>query len=99
MLGVSAEMRNELHACGTRSNERDALVRQLVQATVGIAAGVVIVPTCRVKDVSLEIPDAWDIGQLGPVVRTLSHDHESGPDVVAAVGGQPPALDALVPPH
>src|SRR3954467_3521091 len=99
MLGIPSQVRNELHTGGSRSDERDTLVGELVQAASGVSAGVVVVPAGRMENASLEILEPGDPGQLRSVVRALRHDDEAGADVVAAVGGQPPAVDRLVPPH
>ncbi len=99
MLGISAEVRNQLHTGGTCSDEGDTLVAQLVQSAAGISAGVLVVPARRVEHVPLEVLDPRDAGQLRPVVRTSGQYHEAGPDVVAAVGVQPPAIDRFVPAH
>ena len=100
MLGISAEVRNQLHARGAGSDERDALVRQLVQPAVGVAAGVVVVPARRVEDVPLEVLDPGDAGQLragctSPAVMTTKRARMSSPRLVL----DPPALDRLVPAH
>ena len=97
LLGISAEVRNQLHAGRAGADERDTLVRQLVQAAARVAAGVVVIPARGVEDVALEVLDAGDAGQLRPVVRALRHDHEAGPDVVTAVGADPPALESTRP--
>ena len=61
------------------------------------AAGVVVVPAAGVEGVALEVLDAGDARQLGPARGAQRHDHEPGLHVVAAVGPDPPALEALVP--
>src|SRR5882757_5711462 len=99
VLGIPTQMRYELHTGGPRADERNTLVTKLVQSAAGISAGVLIVPARRVEDVSLEVLDPRDAGQLRPVVRAGGQDHEAGSDVVAAVGVQPPALDRFVPAH
>ena len=45
----------------------------------------------------LEVLDAGDAGELRAVERARGHHDEAGPDVVAAVGGDPPAVDLVVP--
>ena len=45
----------------------------------------------------VEVLDPGDARQLRPVVGALRHHDEAGADVVAAVGGHPPALDRLRP--
>ena len=46
---------------------------------------------------SPKVLEARDARQFRPVERARRHHHESGADVVAAVGADPPAFDLLVP--
>src|SRR3954468_173578 len=68
VLGISAEVRNQLYASGAGADECDPLVSQLVQSPAGIPAGVVVIPACRVEHVPAEVLDSRDTGKLGPVV-------------------------------
>ncbi len=100
VLGIATEVRYQLDARGTGSDECDALVRQLGQAAVGVSAGVVVVPTGGVEHVptgGLVLLDARDSGKFRAVVRALSHHDEASADVVSAVGADPPALGGVVP--
>ncbi len=97
VLGVLAKERDDLNAAGARADDRNPLVRELVEPAARISPGVFIVPTRRVKAVPLEILDARDAGKLGTVKPTRRHHNEARPDVVAAVGSDSPTLDVLVP--
>ena len=68
VLGISAEVRNQLYAGGPGSDQRDPLVSQLVESAAGIPAGVVVIPARRVEHVPLEVLDSRDTGKLGPIV-------------------------------
>ncbi len=102
LLGIPAEMWHQLDAGSPRADECHPLVGQLVQAAAGIPAGVVVIPARGMERVTASVQvllDTGDTGQLGLVVRAVRHHHEPRADVVTAVGGQPPALDLLVPAH
>src|SRR3984893_19604371 len=99
MLGVSAEVGNELNPGGAGADECHALVRQLVQSAARISPGVLVVPARRVEAAPLEVPDARDAWQLRPVVGAVGHHDETCPDVVPAVRADPPATDRVVPPR
>lgn len=90
-------MGNQLHAGRPGADQRHAFVRELVQATVGAPAGVVVVPAGGVEHMAREVLDAGDTGQLRAVVRALRHDDEPRPDLVTAVGGDQPAFGSVVP--
>src|SRR3984893_16762527 len=97
MLGVPAEVRNELNPGGAGADECYALVRQLVQSAARVSPGVLVVPTRRVAAVPLEVFDARNAGQFRRVVRAVRHHNEAGPDIVGAVRLDPPAVDGVVP--
>ena len=67
LLRVFADERHALNRRCTGADDRDALVGQLRQPAVVVAAGVVVVPTRRVERVPLEVLDAGNAGQLRPV--------------------------------
>src|SRR5690606_19358300 len=97
VLGRSGDVRNDLDPAGAGADHRDLLAGQSVQAALHGAAGVGVVPARAVEGVATELADTGDAGQFRLVERALGHDDESGADVVAAVGADPPALAVLVP--
>src|ERR1700756_1296684 len=99
VLGIPAQVRNQLYACRAGADKRDTLVMQLVQTAVSIPPCVVVVPTGRVEHMALEILDPWDTGQLRSVEVALRHDDEAGTNVVTAIRTQPPAFDRFIPAH
>ena len=52
VLGIPAQVGNELDAGRAGADERDALVAELVQSAVGVSAGVVVVPARGVEHVA-----------------------------------------------
>src|ERR1700744_221406 len=58
VLSVSAEVRNQLDAGRTRTDQRHALVMQLVQSAVGVPTRVVVIPTGGMEHVSREVLEA-----------------------------------------
>ena len=52
--------------------------------TLGVSAGVVVIPAAGMEHVALEILDAGDARQLGPVQGPGAHRDEPGPQPVAA---------------
>ena len=99
LLGGFAEIGHALHRGGAGADDADPLVAQAGEVAVGIAAGVVVVPAAGVEGMALEIADARDPGQLGPVQGPIDHDHEAGADPVVAVGVDDPAPGRFVPDH
>ena len=97
LLGAGAEVRHALHRGGARADDADALVGEPVEAAVGVAAGVVVVPAARVERVALERLDAGDARQLRPVQRPVRHHDEPRAHRVAAVGRDDPATVGVVP--
>src|SRR5271166_6268016 len=92
-------MRHALYRGRAGPYDRDALVRELVQFTSGVAAGVIVVPAAGVEGVPLVAVDSRDAGQLGPVQRSIRHDHVTRAKPVAAIGGNDPSVLVLVPPE
>ena len=99
MLGGLADVGDALHGGGASADNPDHFVRQLVEAPVGVAAGVVVVPSAGVERVAFEGVDAGDAGQLGPAEGSDGHDHEPGPHPVVVVGVQHPPVVGVVPVH
>ncbi len=100
LLGVPAQMRNQLNAGRAGPpHQRDTLVGQFVQSTVGAAAGVLVIPARGMEHMAGEVRDPpRDARQLRPVVGALRHHDEPGPDVVTPpVGADPPALRLVLP--
>jgi hypothetical protein len=79
-----------LHGGSAGADDADALVAQLVQVAVAVAAGVVVVPAAGVERVALERVDARHARQLRPVQRAVGHAHVLGGEAVAAVGADLP---------
>ena len=50
--------------------KRNTLVMELVQSTVGIPTRVVVIPASGMEDMSVEVLDATDSGQLRPIGRS-----------------------------
>ncbi len=93
MLRVLRQERDALDRCRTGADNRDALVAELVQIPIGIAAGVSVVPAAGVEGVTLETVDALNPGQLRPIQRPVGHHDEPRAHPIVAVGGNdPPAL-------
>ena len=70
-----------------------------IEAAVGTAPGVVVVPAAGVERVPLERGDALDARQLRTVQRPARHHDVARPHRVAAVGADDPALIGVVPAH
>ena len=96
-LGVFAQIGNRLDGGAAGADDRDPLVRELRQAAVLVAAGVVVVPTAGVKGVAPVVVDAFDARQLRHVGRARRLNDEACADVVPAVGGHVPARRFLIP--
>src|SRR6266705_6346136 len=90
-------MRDALNRGRPGPDYTHAFVRVFVQAAVGVAAGVAVVPTAGVEGMPLELLDPSDRRELGPVQRPARHDHKTRPEDVAAVRGDVPAPFLLVP--
>ena len=96
-LRVLGEERDALDGGRAGADYRDALVAELVQIAVGVAAGVAVVPAAGVEGMPLEGVDAGDAGQLRPVERPVGHHDEARANPVVAVGGDEPAALVLAP--
>ncbi len=99
LLCAGAEMRHALDGCGTGSDDADALVGELVEATVGVAAGVVVVPSTGVERVTLEGGDAVDAGKLRTMQWPARHHDVARSHRVTAIGGDDPPMVGVVPTH
>ena len=97
MLRIPAQMRHALHRSRAGADNRDALVGELVQISVGVAARVAVVPAAGVEGVAFIALDAGNAGQLRPVQRPVGHDDEARAHAVAAVGGDDPSAFVLAP--
>ena len=97
LLRRLGQVGDALHRGGAGADDAHPLVGQLREAAVGPAAGVVVVPPAGVEGVAREGLDARDARQLRPVQRTVAHEQEPGPHVVAAVGADHPAVAVGVP--
>ncbi len=97
LVGMFGQFGHDLYSRRARSDHADALVCELGHATLGAPAGVLVVPTRRVKHLALEIEDALDAGQLDLRQRSLADRHESGAEFIAAVGRHQPAFGIVVP--
>ena len=93
MLRVLPQMRHALDSRRAGPDDGHALVRELVQISVGITASVCVVPAAGVEGVSFEAVNTWNPGKFRPVQRPVGHDDESGTHpVVTVCGNYPPAL-------
>src|SRR5271154_1262649 len=97
MLRVPAQVRHALHGSRAGADNGDALVGELVQISVGIAARVAVVPAAGVESMAFVALDAGNAGQLRPVQRPVGHDDEARAHAVAAVGRDDPAAFVLAP--
>ncbi len=91
------QVREDLDAARAGADQRDALVRQLVQAAAPVAAGDAVVPPAGVEGLPAEALDPLDAGELGPVQRAGPHRHEPRVEQVAPVRGDRPPRPLLVP--
>src|SRR5882672_6678335 len=97
MLRVLREMWHALHGGRAGSDHRDALVSELVQIPVGVAARVSIIPAAGVESVTREAIDAGNSRKLRAVQRSIGHDDESRPHPIATIGGHDPPTLFLAP--
>src|SRR5882757_6821059 len=93
MLRVLREMRHALDCGCAGSDHGHALVSELVQIPVGVAARVSIIPAAGVESVTREAIDAGNSGKLRPVQRSVGHDDESCSHPITTIGrNDPPTL-------
>ncbi len=97
MIRVLRQMRDALDSRRAGPDNGDALVGELVQISVGIAAGVSVVPSTGVEGVPFEAVDAGDPGKFRPVQRPIGHDYESRAHPIVAVGGNDPSALVFIP--
>src|SRR5580704_14090169 len=97
MLRVLSEMRHALNRRRAGANNGDALVAELVEISVGIAARVAVVPAAGVEGVALVALDAGNAGELRPVQRPVGHDDEARAHAVAAIGRDDPSAFLFAP--
>ena len=64
-------MRDALNGGGAGSDNPDTFVLELVQASGGVATGIVIIPATGVKSVALVAGNAGNTRQLGPIQRAI----------------------------
>ena len=92
-------MRNALHRCSAGADDAHSLALQSDKTTIGVAAGVGVVPATGMKRVTLEALDASNCWQLGAMQRAVGHAHKTSAHTVAAVGGDDPTFAVVVPRH
>jgi len=97
MFGVSAQERHSLDRTRARANHRHAFVGELVQISLSVATGVVVVPPAGVECVALKFLDTRYARQLGLTGRSHRDDHEARLDRVVSIGVHRPALRVLRP--
>ena len=91
------QRRHALDAGRPRAEEADNLARQAREGLVRAAAGVLVVPSRRVKRAPGEVLHAGDGRQLQEVEDPDAQHVPAAADLVAAVGADPPPGRALVP--
>ena len=98
LLGVAAEVRHQLDRRWRRCRRarracRPACpVRRWRRRRCSRSPSAPMWKLCPLKSLIPGMP-----GSFGRLYEPAGHDHEPGPDVVTAVGADPPALDRLVP--
>ncbi|NRA96189.1 MAG: hypothetical protein HRU14_08280, partial [Planctomycetes bacterium] len=63
---------------GAGADDAYTLIAKVIQATVRITAGVLVVPAAGMKGVALEVVDARDARELRPVQRPVGHGDKAG---------------------
>ena len=91
------EMGHALHRGGAGADDANALVLQVDEAAVGVAAGVGVIPPAGVERVPLEGFNARNPRQLGAVQGAVAHDDEACPHAIFPVCEDRPALRGVVP--
>ena len=99
LLRVFADERHALNGRCTGADDRNALVGELRQPAVVVAAGVVVIPARRVERVPFEIGDAGNARQLRPVRGSGRLNDELRADAVVAIRRHLPAARVVEPFH
>ena len=99
LLASLGQLGHRLYRGGTGADDADALVGEVHHLLGGAPSRVGVVPTTGVEHVSLEAPDALDVGKLGAVQHTTRDDHELRGEIVTTTGGGVPALRFIIPTH
>ncbi len=94
---VPREEGHNLDPRGTRADDPDALIRESIQTTGGIAPGVVVVPPRRMKAMPGERFNVGNARQFRPMEGPRRQHHKPGANVVIAIGTDQPAFDLVVP--
>ena len=88
LAGLAGDERDGLDARRTGSDDRDPLAREV---------SALVRPAAREVDLPGETARAFDVGRLGHRKTAGGHDVVAAPDLLPAVGRDPPPLLRLVP--
>lgn len=78
LLGPLGKLRDNLNGSGSSSNDADVLALQVYELRIILRpTRATIVPSRGMEDVSLEIRNSWNVGNLGPVQNSGSREDEA----------------------
>ena len=97
MLGRCANVRHTLHCCRASTNHRYPLVCETGQAAISVTARVSVVPSARMKGVTLKVADALYGRQFGSVQWAIGVHYKARFKGVLSIGCYNPAALGLVP--